>query len=77
MQSRNIEPKRKRNYKIKDVPCFVEKNKYGYWVISDFDDKDCLVTKKYLYYTKKQAIQIFKQELKAINANKGVKQCKK
>lgn len=72
MQSRNIEPKRKRNHQIKGVPCFVEKNNYGYWVISDFDNKDCIVTKRYLYYTKKQAIQMFKRELKKINLDKGV-----
>ena len=37
---------------MKGAPCFVEKNCYGYWVISDFDNSDHLVTMKYLYYTK-------------------------
>jgi hypothetical protein len=53
--------------KMRGVPCSVQKNNYGYWVISDFDNRDHLVTKRYLYYTKKEAIRLFKQELKQIN----------
>ena len=59
---------------MKGVPCFVQKNHYGYWVISDFDNQDRLVTIKYLYYTKKEAIKCFKQELKEINAKQTTKQ---
>jgi len=54
---------------MKGVPCFVEKNCYGYWVISDFDNTDQLVTMKYLYYTKREAIKRFKQHLKETNTN--------
>jgi len=57
---------------MKGVPCFIQKNHYGYWVISDFDNQDRLVTIKYLYYTKKEAIKCFKQELAEINAKQGV-----
>jgi len=59
---------------MKGVPCFVQKNHYGYWVISDFDNQDRLVTIKYLYYTKKEAIKCFKQELLEINAKETNKQ---
>jgi hypothetical protein len=59
---------------MKGVPCFVQKNHYGYWVISDFDNQDRLVTIKYLYYTKKEAIKCFKQELSEINAKQTNKQ---
>ena len=52
---------------MKGIPCFAQKNHYGYWVISDFDNQDHLVTKRYLYYTKKEAIKLFKEELKEIN----------
>lgn len=52
---------------MKNVPCFIEKNCYGYWVISDFDNHDCLVTMKYLYYTKRDAIKLFKEHLKNVN----------
>jgi hypothetical protein len=52
---------------MKGIPCFIQKNHYGYWVISDFDNQDRLVTIKYLYYTKREAIQCFKRELKEIN----------
>jgi hypothetical protein len=48
---------------MRGVPCSVEKNCYGYWVISDFDNHDCLVTMKYLYYTKRDAIKLFKEHL--------------
>jgi hypothetical protein len=56
---------------MKGVPCFVQKNCYGYWVISDFDNSDQLVTMKYLYYTKREAIKLFKQHLKETNANQS------
>ena len=49
------------------VPCSVQKNHYGYWVISDFDNQDCLVTMKYLYYTKREAIKMFKEHLRNVN----------
>lgn len=54
---------------MKGIPCFVEKNHYGYWVISDFDNSDHLVTMKYLYYTKREAIKLFKEHLVEINKN--------
>jgi hypothetical protein len=41
----------------------VEKNINGYWIISSIIG-GYLVIRKYLYYTKKQAIQMFKKELK-------------
>lgn len=53
---------------MKGVPCSVEKNRYGYWVISDFDIQDCLVTMKYLYYTKRQSIKLFKEHLNNVNS---------
>jgi len=56
---------------MKGVPCFVEKNCYGYWVISEFNNLDQLVTMKYLYYTKREAIKLFKQHLKQINTNQS------
>lgn len=52
---------------MKGVPCSVQKNHYGYWVISDFDNQDCLVTMKYLYYTKQEAIKMFKEHLRNVN----------
>jgi hypothetical protein len=52
---------------MKGVPCSVQKNHYGYWVISDFDNQDCLVTMKYLYYTKREAIKMFKEHLRNVN----------
>jgi hypothetical protein len=52
---------------MKGVQCSVQKNHYGYWVISDFDNQDCLVTMKYLYYTKREAIKMFKEHLRNVN----------
>ena len=52
---------------MRGVPCFIQKNHYGYWVISDFDNQDQLVTRRYLYWNKKAAIKLFKKELQAIN----------
>lgn len=40
-----------------------KKNINGYWVISDIID-GYRVIRKYLYYTKKEAIKSFKKELK-------------
>jgi hypothetical protein len=40
-----------------------EKNREGYWVLSDIIDGH-LVTRRYLYYTKKQAINHFKRQIK-------------
>jgi uncharacterized protein YfcZ (UPF0381/DUF406 family) len=53
---------------MKGVPCSIQKNHYGYLVISDFDNQDCLVTMKYLYYTKREAIKMFKEHLKNVNS---------
>jgi len=55
---------------MKNIPCFCEKNHYGYWVISDFDNQDRLFTMRFLYYTKKEAIKLFKTELKKLNTEK-------
>ncbi len=41
----------------------IRKNKNGYWVISDIM-KGYFIEKKYLYYTKKEAIQLFKKAIK-------------
>jgi hypothetical protein len=41
----------------------IEKNIYGYWVISDLI-KGYRIERKYLYYTKKDAIKMFKKEVK-------------
>ena len=39
----------------------IEKNREGYWVIKDIIG-GYWETRRYLYYTKKQAIQKFKKE---------------
>lgn len=39
----------------------VEKNKRGYWIISDIIN-GYWITRKYLYYTKKESINLYKQE---------------
>lgn len=41
----------------------VEKNIYGYWVISDIKN-EYRVVKKYMGYTKKEAIKLFKKFMK-------------
>jgi hypothetical protein len=41
----------------------VERNQYGAWVVSDIID-DYLVSKQYYDYTKKEAIEAFKEEFK-------------
>jgi len=64
---------RKGGNEMKNVPFFVEKNRHGYWVISDFDNQDRLFTMRYLYYTKKEAIKLFKNELEKINTKKETK----
>ena len=43
----------------------VEKNRGGYWVISDIIAEKQIM-KKYLYYTKREAIRLFKKECKEI-----------
>lgn len=58
---------------MKNVPCFVGKNRYGYLVVSDFDNQDRLFTMRFLYYMKKEAVESFKEELKKINTNKEKK----
>jgi hypothetical protein len=41
----------------------VERNHEGYWVISEVVN-GYLETRKYLYYTKREAIALFKEEMK-------------
>ena len=41
----------------------IEKNIYGYWIVSDII-KGYLIERKYLYYTKEEAIRMFKKEFK-------------
>lgn len=42
----------------------IEKNMHGYWVISAINKRGLLVTRRYLYYTKREALADFKQELR-------------
>jgi hypothetical protein len=41
----------------------INKNTEGYWVVSDVIG-GYLVTRKYLYYTKREAIRMFREETK-------------
>lgn len=43
----------------------IRKNVNGYWIISDIID-GYRVVRKYLYYTKKQAIRLFKKDTKKV-----------
>ena len=41
----------------------VERNREGYWVVSDVVG-GYLVTRKYLYYSKREAIRMFREDTK-------------
>lgn len=43
----------------------IRKNINGYWIISDII-KGHRIIKKYLFYTKKQAIRLFKKDTKKV-----------
>ena len=43
----------------------IEKNKYGAWVISDIIN-DYWERRTYYYYTKKESIKMYKQEMKEL-----------
>jgi hypothetical protein len=43
----------------------IEKNMNGFWVISDIVD-GYLVTRRYMDYTKKEAVAMFKAELRGM-----------
>ena len=51
----------------------ISKNVYGYWVISDMVG-GYRIERKYIGYTKKEAIRLFKNEIK--RTTKLVDQCR-